>query len=149
MENITNNTNTDLGYGFKKDGTPKQRPGKKASATTMKSFFVMNGVPIKGKGRPSKEEIQNRRLVTMPKHENYDFNIHGFGERQQVDDLMVQVMEARQASKPVKAIKSETSTPAPEHSFAPENHNVEVTLDNSAVSTSISVGVESGETVAV
>lgn len=142
MEDITNNTNTniDLGYGFKKDGTPKRRPGKKASATTMKSFFVMNGVPITGKGRPSKEEIQNRRLVTMPKHEDYNPSVHGFGTRQQVDDLMVQVMDARQ----VKAIKT-----APEPSPAPENHNVEVTLDNSAVSTSISVGVESNETVAV
>lgn len=147
MENITN-TNIDLGYGFKKDGTPKQRPGKKASATTMKSFFVMNGVPITGKGRPSKEEIQNRRLVTMPKHENYDSNVHGLGERQQVDDLMVQVMEARQASKPVKVIKSETSVLAPEPSQPEANHNVEVTLDNSAVSTSISVGATE-ETVAV
>ena len=144
----TTTTNTDLGYGFKKDGSPKQRPGKKASAATLKSFFVMDGVPITGKGRPSTEEIRNRRLVTMPKHENYDSNIHGLGERQAVDDLMVQVMEARQANKPVKAAKTVAADVTPEPSPATENHNVEVTLDNSAVSTSIALGVES-EMVAV
>jgi hypothetical protein len=148
----TNNTNTivDLGYGFKKDGTPKQRPGKKASNETMRSFYVIDGVPIAGRGRPSPEQYAKRQLVTMPKHETYDSNIHGFGIRQEEDDLMVRIIEGRKAKVVSKRVaKVVASNPAPEPA-QDGAHNTEITLDNSAVNTNLSLGeVVTEETVAV
>lgn len=81
--------------------TATKTPGRKRSPETKKSFFVIDGVPLLGvenRGRPSLEKLRARKLVTMPKYENYDSNIHGFGERLAEDDVAVAEMEAEAAA---------------------------------------------------
>jgi ElaB/YqjD/DUF883 family membrane-anchored ribosome-binding protein len=96
---MNTNTNMEAVYGFKKDGvTPKAKPGKKPSNETMKSFYVIDGIPLVQRGRPSPEVSAKRRVVTMPKYEVYDSNIHGLGERDPADDVMVETLNAKMAN---------------------------------------------------
>lgn len=100
-----NNTNVNAPYGLKNDGTPRKRPGKKASGTTTKNIWVYNDgngnyTPRKGiVGRPSLETLKSRRLVTIPKNDEYEQAKHGIGEVQERDLIEISRLELVNAKK--------------------------------------------------
>ena len=160
-------------YGVKKDGTAKAKPGRKPSNETTKSFYVIDGVPLVQRGRPSPEVYAKRKIVTMPKHENYDSNVHGFGERDPEDDGMVAFLNEKEANlakaktdalaqkeadkvakelaktneKVEKAAKREADKVARASAKTAKVVATETTIDNAPVETNVNIGEP--ETVAV
>jgi hypothetical protein len=118
-------------YGIKLDGTPRQKPGRKAtgSVNKTKNIFVYRGQVV-SRGKPSLEQVKHRRRVTIPLGVKYDAAVHGVGERLAEDDQRVVEWEAEIANRELarKAAKVAAQSASPE--VSPTAPNNEVAPDN-------------------
>lgn len=118
-------------YGIKLDGTPRQKPGRKAtgSVNKTKNIFVYRGQVV-SRGKPSLEQVKHRRRVTIPVGATYDAAVHGVGERLPEDDQRVVEWEAEIANRELarKAAKVAAQSASPE--VSPTVPNNEVAPDN-------------------
>lgn len=93
-------------YGTKADGSPRQKPGRKSTGETLKTFYVIadsEGVMRQNysKGRPSLETLKNRRRVTINKNDEYNPDIHGTGEVVASDLVEIARLEIASAKKSI------------------------------------------------
>lgn len=118
-------------YGIKLDGTPKQKPGRKAtgSVNKTKTIFVYHGKVV-SRGKPSLEQVKHRRQVVIPAGATYDAAVHGLGTRLESDNQRVVEWEreianrelARKAAKvAAQPASPEVNPAAPNNETAPEN----------------------------
>lgn len=86
-------------YGFKKDGTPKQKPGRKAGGgTRQRTIYLIDGVPA-GVGRPTPEILRKRTKVEIPFGATYDVELHGPGVHDPADDIEADRILAERAQR--------------------------------------------------
>jgi hypothetical protein len=130
MSNVTENTaeikrNADgqqvtntYKYGTKLDGTPKNKPGRKATGKVNKTkmIFVYRGTVV-SRGKPSLEQVKHRRQVVVPAGVAYDAAVHGGGVRLPEDDVRaaeweVEIANRELARKAAKVTKTAEVTPA-------------------------------------
>lgn len=95
-------------YGTKLDGTPKSKPGRKATGQVnkTKTIFVYRGNVV-GRGKPSLEQVKHRTQVIIPANEVYSEQKHGVGVRLGEDDTRVtewtnEIAQRESARKAVK-----------------------------------------------
>lgn len=98
------NISNEIKYGVKKNGEARKAPGRKVNPSLTKTVFVrqIDGVwaTYKSvKGRPSLETYRSRRQVTIPRHAEYDYLVHGIGVRLESDENEVKRIEMVQAMK--------------------------------------------------
>lgn len=120
-------------YGIKLDGTPRQKPGRKAtgSVNKTKNIFVYHGKVVL-RGKPSLEQVKHRRRVVIPAGATYDAQVHGLGERLPEDDQRVVEWEAEIANREVARKKARASQDA--STVSPENNpEVSPTAPNNEV----------------
>ena len=114
-------------YGIKLDGTPRQKPGRKAtgSVNKTKTIFVYRGQVV-SRGKPSLEQVKHRRRVVIPAGATYDAQVHGVGERLAEDDQRVVEWEAEIANRELarKAAKVAAQPASPEVSPTASNNEV-------------------------
>ena len=132
-------------YGTKLDGTPKSKPGRKATGKVnkTKTIFVYRGQVVT-RGKPSLEQIKYRRRVVVPAGTTYDAAVHGVGVRLSEDDARATEWEAEivnreLARKAAKVAKTAEVTPAQPTSVeatptAPNNEVVATPANNDTVS---------------
>lgn len=85
---------------------PATRKGRAPSPNTMISFWAIDGKPINHVGKPTIEELKNRRRVTIQKivgKANYNPEIHGYGEVDPADALEVTRRLAAKDARKAKA----------------------------------------------
>jgi hypothetical protein len=146
MSNETdNNTNnmaaeTDIyKYGKKLDGTPKNKPGRKATGKVnkIKMIFVYRGQVV-SRGKPSLEQVKHRRQVVVPAGVTYDPAVHGIGVRLPEDDKRVEDWELPIANRELarKAAKVTPAQPASVEATptTPNNEVVATPVNNDTVS---------------
>ncbi len=127
-------------YGTKLDGTPKNKPGRKATGKVNKTkmIFVYRGTVV-SRGKPSLEQVKHRRQVVIPAGATYDAAVHGLGVRLPEDDARATEWEAEIANREL-ARKAAKVTPAQPASLeaTPTTPNNEVvatpTTNNDTVS---------------
>ena len=112
-----NNTNVNAPYGLKNDGTPRKAPGRKASGETMKNVWIYPAgdgdyVTRKTVGRPSLDTLKGRRLVTIPKMDEYLQSVHGIGEVQERDLVEIARLELVNAKKALATTVATVTTPS-------------------------------------
>ncbi len=124
-------------YGIKLDGTPKNKPGRKATGKVnkTKNIFVYRGQVV-SRGKPSLEQVKHRRQVVVPAGVAYDPAVHGIGVRLPQDDVRAAEWEveianrelARKAAKVVPVAQSSevASIPATSPEVTPTTPNNEV-----------------------
>lgn len=85
---------------------PAKRKGRAPSPNTMISFWAIDGKPINHVGKPSIEELKNRRRVTIQKivgKANYNPEVHGYGEVDPADALEITRRQNAKEARKVKA----------------------------------------------
>jgi hypothetical protein len=124
-------------YGTKLDGTPKNKPGRKATGKVNKTkiIFVHDGKVVT-RGKPSLEQVKHRRQVVVPAGVTYDPTVHGVGVRLPEDDQRAKDMEltianrelARKAAKGVSVTQPSevASIPTTNPEATPTTPNNEV-----------------------